>query len=92
MLLLGRAFDELNCPGVEFRAHFHNRQSRHAIEALGAKLDGVLRKHTVFDNGTVRDTCVYSVLDDEWPTVRHALEHRLSLHEEPVPDSASARA
>lgn len=44
LLLLGRAFDELGCVAVEFRTHWHNRQSRAAIEKLGAKQDGVLRK------------------------------------------------
>lgn len=76
-LLLARAFEVLGCVAVEFRAHWHNRQSRAAIEALGAKQDGVLRKHTLFENGTVRDTVVFSIIDDEWPTVRFALDARL---------------
>jgi N-acetyltransferase len=76
-LLLGRAFEVLGCLAVEFRAHWHNRQSRAAIEALGAKQDGVLRKHTVFENGTIRDTVVFSIIDDEWPTVRFGLDARL---------------
>ncbi|MBT2555552.1 GNAT family N-acetyltransferase [Arthrobacter sp. ISL-5] len=75
-LLLTRAFEELGCLAVEFRAHWHNRQSRAAIERLGAKQDGVLRKHTVFENGTIRDTVVYSIIDDEWPTVKFALHER----------------
>lgn len=77
LLLLGRAFGELGCIAVEFRTHWHNRQSRAAIEKLGAKQDGVLRNHTVFDNGTVRDTVVFSIIDGEWPTVRFGLEARL---------------
>jgi RimJ/RimL family protein N-acetyltransferase len=76
MLLLTRAFEDLDCVAVEFRTHWHNRQSRNAIERLGAKQDGVLRKHKTFENGTVRDTVVYSITDDEWPTVKHALEAR----------------
>jgi RimJ/RimL family protein N-acetyltransferase len=76
-LLLGRAFDDLGCVAVEFRAHWHNRQSRAAIERLGAKQDGVLRKHTIFENGTIRDTVVFSIIDDEWPTVKFALDDRL---------------
>lgn len=79
LLLLSRAFDVLDCGAVEFRAHWHNRQSRSAIEKLGAKQDGVLRNHTVFENGTVRDTVVYSIIDGEWPTVRYALHERLQL-------------
>jgi len=78
LLLLTRAFEQLNCIAVEFRTHFFNQQSRAAIERLGAKLDGVLRQHQFATNGTVRDTCVYSVLDHEWPTVKAHLTHRLS--------------
>ncbi|KAB1652090.1 GNAT family N-acetyltransferase [Pseudoclavibacter chungangensis] len=78
LLLLERAFDELGCMAVEFRTHWYNRQSRAAIEKLGAKQDGVLRNHTLFENGTVRDTVVFSIIDVEWPTVRYALEERLA--------------
>lgn len=78
LLLLERAFDDLGCIAVEFRTHWHNRQSRAAIEKLGAKQDGVLRNHSIFDNGTVRDTVVFSIIDAEWPTVRFGLEDRLA--------------
>ena len=61
LLLLTRAFEELDCIAVEFRAHWHNTQSRDAIARLGAKQDGILRKHTLFENGTVRDTVVFSI-------------------------------
>ncbi|MGA4508691.1 GNAT family N-acetyltransferase [Propionibacteriaceae bacterium G1746] len=77
LLLLSRAFDDLGCIAVEFRAHSHNRQSRAAIEKLGAKQDGVLRNHKVLDNGTVRDTVVFSIIDAEWPTVKYGLAQRL---------------
>jgi RimJ/RimL family protein N-acetyltransferase len=77
LLLLTHAFEQLNCIAVEFRTHFFNRQSRTAIERLGAKLDGVLRQHQIARNGTLRDTCVYSVLDREWPTVKAHLTHQL---------------
>ncbi len=74
LLLLGHAFDTLGCIAVEFRTHFMNQQSRRAIERLGAKLDGILRSHIVSPNGTLRDTCVYSIIAPEWPTVRAHLE------------------
>lgn len=77
-LLLTRAFDELGCIAVEFRTHWHNHQSRAALAKLGAKQDGVLRNHRVLDNGTVRDTVVFSIIDSEWPTVKFALDQRLS--------------
>jgi RimJ/RimL family protein N-acetyltransferase len=80
LLLLERAFDELGCIAVEFRTHWHNHQSRAAIARLGAKQDGVLRNHTVWTDGTLRDTVVFSILDTEWPTVRTALTHRLQGH------------
>lgn len=78
LLLLTHAFEQLNCIAVEFRTHFFNQQSRAAIERLGAKLDGVLRQHQIAGNGTLRDTCVYSILDREWPTVKAHLSHRLT--------------
>jgi RimJ/RimL family protein N-acetyltransferase len=70
LLLLGHAFETLSCIAVEFRTHFFNHASRRAIERLGAKLDGILRCHQVSPNGTLRDTCVYSIVASEWPTVK----------------------
>jgi RimJ/RimL family protein N-acetyltransferase len=77
LLLLTHAFEQLECIAVEFRTNFFNQQSRAAIERLGAKLDGILRQHQIASNGTLRDTCVYSVLDREWPAVKANLAHRL---------------
>jgi N-acetyltransferase len=76
-LLLSYAFERLKCIAVEFRTHFFNRQSRAGIERLGAKLDGVLRQHQLGRDGTLRDTCVYSIVDGEWPTVKAHLSHQL---------------
>ena len=78
LLLLRHAFEQLGCIAVEFRTHFMNFQSRFAIERLGAKLDGILRAHAVSPNGTLRDTCVYSITAPEWPTVRAHLEWQLA--------------
>ncbi len=77
LLLLTRAFDVLGCLAVEFRTHWHNRQSREAIARLGAKQDGVLRNHRRMPDGSLRDTVVFSILDSEWPAVRAGLRHRL---------------
>ena len=77
LLLLTHAFEQLRCIAVEFRTHFFNRQSRAGIERLGAKLDGILRQHQIAKNGTLRDTCVYSIIDHEWPTVKAHLTHQL---------------
>ena len=78
LLLLGHAFETLGCLAVEFRTHWHNRQSRAAIERLGAKQDGVLRKHRRMPDGSLRDTVVYSITDGEWPAVRSGLRARLT--------------
>lgn len=78
LLLLAHAFEALDCIAVEFRTATYNRQSRRAIERLGAKLDGILRNHTRFANGVLRDTCVYSVIAGEWPAVRAGLIFELT--------------
>ncbi len=70
LLLLQHAFEKMNCNAVEFRTHFCNHQSRKGIERLGAKLDGVLRNHMIMPDKTLRDTCVYSILNTEWPAVK----------------------
>jgi RimJ/RimL family protein N-acetyltransferase len=82
LLLLTHAFDVLNCIAVEFRTHFFNQQSRSGIERLGAKLDGILRSHQIASNGTLRDTCVYSIIASEWPTVRENLVWQLKRQRE----------
>lgn len=78
LLLLTHAFESLYCIAVEFRTHFFNHQSRRGIERLGAKLDGVLRSHQIMPNTTLRDTCVYSIIAAEWPTVKAHLAFQLS--------------
>jgi N-acetyltransferase len=82
-MLLGHAFEDLQCNAVEFRTHWHNTPSRRAIERLGAKLDGVLRQHQVMPNGSLRDTCVYSIINSEWPAVRAQLDHVLNRAPQP---------
>ena len=81
LLLLRHAFETLQCVAVEFRTHVLNRASRRAIERLGAKQDGILRNHMLLPNGTLRDTCVYSIIAAEWPVVRANLQ---ALLERPV--------
>jgi N-acetyltransferase len=77
LLLLMHAFENLDCIAVEFRTHFFNHQSRRGIERLGAKLDGILRSHQLASDGTLRDTCVYSIIASEWPTVKSHLTWQL---------------
>ena len=76
-MLLAQAFEALGCTAVEFRTHWMNHQSRRAIERLGARLDGVLRAHQRMADGSLRDTCVYSITATDWPAVRAHLDHKL---------------
>lgn len=77
LILLEHAFDTLNCAVVGLRTDNFNFRSQRAIEALGAKKDGVLRHHQARRDGTVRDSVMYSILKSEWPDVRRHLELRL---------------
>ena len=82
LLLLGHAFERLDCIAVELRTHWLNHQSRQAIERLGAKQDGVLRSHRIMPDGTLRDTVVYSILGHEWPAIGNELKRRLALYQQ----------
>ncbi|NUO87375.1 MAG: GNAT family N-acetyltransferase, partial [Cupriavidus sp.] len=77
LMLLGHAFDHLDCIAVEFRTHWMNQQSRAAIARLGARQDGVLRNHMRMPDGTLRDTVVFSIIASEWPAVRQHLQFQL---------------
>jgi RimJ/RimL family protein N-acetyltransferase len=81
ILLLGHAFENLKCKVVGLRTDNFNFASQRAIEALGAKKDGVIRHHWPRRDGTVRDTVMYSVLAAEWPDVQRHLETRLNKNE-----------
>lgn len=80
LLLLGHAFDTLGCKVVGLRTDNFNFRSQRAIEALGAKRDGVIRHYGARRDGTVRDVVMYSILASEWPDVRRHLELRLDRH------------
>jgi RimJ/RimL family protein N-acetyltransferase len=80
LLLLSHAFDALGCKVVGLRTDNFNFTSQRAIEALGAKKDGVIRHHLARRDGTVRDSVMYSILANEWPSVKRHLELRLARH------------
>ena len=81
LLLFSHAFDKLGCKVVGLRTDNFNFRSQRAIEALGAKKDGVVRHHWPRRDGTIRDTVMYSVLVAEWADVKRHLETRLKRHE-----------
>ncbi len=78
LLILGHAFEACEVIAVQLTTHWHNRQSRAAIERLGARQDGVLRNHRRSPDGSLRDSVVYSILPHEWPAVRNGLQARLA--------------
>ena len=81
LLLLRHAFDTLGCKVVGLRTDTFNFRSQRAIEALGAKREGVIRHFGIRRDGTPRDTVMYSILAGEWPDVRRHLEFRLRRHD-----------
>jgi len=80
LLLLGHAFESLGCKVVGLRTDNFNFRSQRAIEALGAKKDGVIRHFGLRRDGSARDTVMYSILASEWPDVRRHLALRLHRH------------
>jgi N-acetyltransferase len=81
VLLFSHAFDSLKCKVVGLRTDNFNFRSQRAIEALGAKKDGVIRHHWPRRDGSIRDTVMYSVLAHEWADVKKHLETRLRRNE-----------
>jgi len=81
LLLFSFAFEKINCQIVGLRTDNFNFRSQRAIEALGAKKDGVIRHHALRRDGSARDTVMYSVLREEWSGVKKHLELRLKRYE-----------
>ena len=81
LLMMGHAFDTLQCHVVGWRTDNYNFASQKAIERLGAKKDGVIRGHALRRDGTIRDTVMYSMRSGEWPEARAQLLYLLGRHE-----------
>jgi RimJ/RimL family protein N-acetyltransferase len=77
LLLLGHAFDDLDCMRVEFKTDALNARARAALEALPSSFEGIFRKHMLVRGGTVRDSAWYSITDEDWPATRANLERRV---------------
>jgi RimJ/RimL family protein N-acetyltransferase len=77
-LMLKHAFETMGCNRVEFKTDALNVKSRTAIQRIGAKEEGILRKHSITATGRTRDTVYYSIVDDEWSEVKNRLEKMMS--------------
>ena len=83
-LMLQYAFEQLHCIKVEIRADVLNKVSIKAIEGLGAKQDGILRKHEIMKNGNIGNTVCYSIISEEWPDIRENIVTKLMGHKNRV--------
>jgi RimJ/RimL family protein N-acetyltransferase len=79
-LMLTHAFEELHCVRVQFTTDILNERSQAAILRLGAIREGVIRNERIMPDGRKRNSVRYSIIDDEWPTVRARLQARLARH------------
>jgi RimJ/RimL family protein N-acetyltransferase len=77
-LMLTHAFERLGCVRVELKTDVLNTRSRNAMLRIGAREEGVLRKHILLWSGRWRDSIYFSVLDDEWPAVKSRLEEMMT--------------
>lgn len=84
LLLLTHAFEKWKCVRVELITDVLNEQSRAAILRLGARQEGILRKHLILPSGRVRDSVFFSIIDSEWPGVKARLQNRLQLMPSPT--------
>jgi RimJ/RimL family protein N-acetyltransferase len=76
-LLLGYLFEDVECIRVALKTDLRNERSQRAIERLGARREGVLRKHMIVRDGRYRDTVYYSIIDEEWPEIKEKMEKEL---------------
>jgi N-acetyltransferase len=77
LLQLSHAFCQLGCQRVEFETDELNVRSRHALEALPARFEGVLRDLKLLPDGHKRSSAIYSILDGEWPAIEERLQQRV---------------
>lgn len=78
LLMLSHAFETLKLNRVEFLTDYLNDRSRKAILRLGAREEGVLRNHMVMPDGRVRDSVIYSIIENEWPGIKKHLSYKLA--------------
>ena len=81
LLMLAHAFETWDCVRVELKTDVLNEKSRNAILRLGAKQEGILRRHIITDAGRFRDTVYFSIIDDEWRDVQENLRAKLSIYQ-----------
>ncbi len=76
-LMLQHAFETLGCIRVEFKTDVNNQKSRQALAGIGAKEEGIFRNHMIMENGRIRDSVYFSIIDSQWPEVKANLQEKL---------------
>jgi RimJ/RimL family protein N-acetyltransferase len=79
-LLLGHAFDDLDCIRVEFKTDSLNKSSRRALSRIGAKEEGVFRNHMVMPGGRLRDSVFFGIINSEWPEIKKMLAEKIEAY------------
>ncbi|GAA5566187.1 hypothetical protein Asch03_03730 [Acinetobacter schindleri] len=79
-LLLQYAFEELNCVRVQFTTDVLNEKSQNAILRLGAQKEGVVRNERIMPNGRKRNSVRFSIIDEEWPSIKDNLIKKLNYY------------
>ncbi|MEQ1345819.1 GNAT family N-acetyltransferase [Acinetobacter seifertii] len=79
-LLLQYAFEELNCVRVQFTTDVLNEKSQNAILRLGAQKEGVVRNERIMPNGRKRNSVRFSIIDEEWPSIKNNLIKKLNYY------------
>ena len=79
LLLLTFCFEKLQAVRVQLKTDEHNWRSRKAIEKIGARYEGILRHDMIRENGTIRNSAYFSIIDSEWPETKQQLQHKLTL-------------
>ncbi len=77
-LLLEHAFESLGAVRVEFKTHEKNDKSRNAIQRIGATFEGILRNLRILPNGNLRNTAIFSITEEEWPTIKQSLKGKIA--------------
>lgn len=84
-LMLRHAFEAWGCMRVELKTGSENRRSRDAIRRIGASEEGTLRRHAIADDGYIRDTVYFSIIESEWPAVKTRLETMIAAYSPAAP-------